>query len=89
MVKKLYKSDDKVISGVLGGVGEYFDIDPTLVRLGYVIVAIATAIVPAIVGYIVAAIIVPQKTPYQAKEATYTEAPKAEPKPDGPKSETV
>lgn len=34
MAKKLYKSStDKKISGVCGGIAEYFDIDPTLVRV--------------------------------------------------------
>ena len=34
MNKKLYRSTkDKVLAGVCGGLGEYFDVDPTLVRL--------------------------------------------------------
>jgi phage shock protein PspC (stress-responsive transcriptional regulator) len=37
-VKKLFRSEtDKVIGGVCGGIGEYFAIDPTLVRVGFVI----------------------------------------------------
>ena len=62
MKKRLYKSNtNKVISGVIGGVGEYFDLDPTLLRLAYLLIAVATAIVPAIIAYIVASIIVPSK----------------------------
>jgi len=58
--KKLYKSkEDKVVAGVLGGLGEYFDIDPTILRLGYIILAVVTALIPAIIGYIIAALIVP------------------------------
>lgn len=35
MTKRLYKSrNDKMLGGVCGGIAEYFDIDPTLVRLG-------------------------------------------------------
>ena len=34
MSKRLYKSNDKMIDGVCAGIAEYFDIDPTLVRLG-------------------------------------------------------
>lgn len=61
-MKKLYKSDtNKIISGVLGGTGEYFEVDPTLLRLAYVLIAILTAFIPAIIGYIIAAIIVPEK----------------------------
>jgi phage shock protein C len=38
-MKKLYKSkNDKVISGLIGGLGEYFDVDPVLIRLGFVVV---------------------------------------------------
>ena len=37
-VKKLYRStSDRMIAGVCGGLGEYFDIDPTLVRLIFVL----------------------------------------------------
>ena len=61
-MKKLYKSDtNKIISGVLGGTGEYFEVDPTLLRLAYVLIAILTAFIPAIIGYIIATIIVPKK----------------------------
>ncbi len=61
-MKHLYKSENnKVVSGVLGGLGEYFDIDPTLVRLAYLFVAILTAVVPAFLAYIVAMLIVPNR----------------------------
>jgi phage shock protein C len=48
---------------VLGGVGEYFEIDPTLIRLAYLMLAVLTAFVPAVLGYIIAVIIVPRKLP--------------------------
>ena len=61
-MKKLYKSNtDKVFAGVIGGIGEYFDIDPTILRLAYVLVTVLTGIVPAIVGYFVTVIVVPNK----------------------------
>jgi len=61
-MKRLYKSNtNKVFAGVIGGIGEYFNIDPTLLRLAYLLIAIFTAFVPAIIGYIIAAIIVPSK----------------------------
>lgn len=60
-MKKLYKSKtNRIVAGVLGGIGEYFDIDPTLLRLAYVLVAVITAVVPAIVAYIIAVFIVPE-----------------------------
>ncbi len=60
MQKKIYKSNsDKKLCGVCGGVAEYFDIDPTIVRLGW---AFATLFVGAgILAYIIAALIIPEK----------------------------
>ena len=46
------------ICGVCGGVAEYFNIDPTLVRLGWVLVA-ACSFGTGIIAYFVAAIIMP------------------------------
>ncbi len=61
-MKKLYKSDtDKVFAGVIGGIGEYFDIDPTILRLAYLLIAVATGFFPAIIAYIVACLVVPKK----------------------------
>lgn len=60
-MKTLYLSEDKKIAGVCGGIGEYFELDPTLVRLGMIAVTVLTGIMPGIIGYIVAAIIIPAK----------------------------
>ena len=58
--KRLYRSrDNSMISGVCGGLAEYFDVDPTLVRLATV--ALIAAGGASILAYIVAWIIVPQK----------------------------
>ena len=61
MEKKLYKSNtDKKLCGVCGGVAEYFNIDSTIVRLGW---AFATIFVGAgILAYIIAALIIPEKS---------------------------
>ncbi|MEK7564401.1 MAG: PspC domain-containing protein [Patescibacteria group bacterium] len=62
MEKRLYKSEDnKIIAGVIGGIGEYYNTDPTLLRLAYLLIAIVTAVFPAIIAYLVACIIVPSK----------------------------
>lgn len=37
MQKRLTKSTDKKLFGVCGGLGSYFDIDPTLVRIGFLV----------------------------------------------------
>lgn len=58
--KKLYKDpDNKMLAGVCGGLGVYFHIDPTLIRLIYVLATFITGFVPCIVVYILAAIIMP------------------------------
>ena len=57
--KKLYKSNkNKMLDGVCGGIGEYFNIDPTLVRLAFVALCIFAG--GGLIAYIVAAIIVPR-----------------------------
>jgi len=61
-MKKLYLSQkDKKIGGVCGGIGETYNLDPTLVRLAFVFLALITAILPMIVTYFIAWIIIPQK----------------------------
>jgi phage shock protein C len=60
--KRLYRSEtNKVLCGVIGGVGEYFDIDPTILRLGYIILAFMSGFFPALIGYFFAVLIVPKK----------------------------
>ena len=62
MEKRLYKSStDKKLDGVCAGIAEYFNIDPTLVRLGYAAVTIFSALILGIVAYIVASMIIPRK----------------------------
>ena len=59
MDKKLYRSNkNKMICGVCGGVGEFFGLDPTLVRLGWVVFCALGG--SGILAYIIAAIIIPQ-----------------------------
>jgi phage shock protein C len=61
-MKRLYKSTkDQIITGVIGGVGEYFDIDPTVLRLAYVVLVLLTGIFPGIIAYIIAFIIIPDR----------------------------
>ena len=58
-MKRLSKStSNKMISGVCGGIGEYFGVDPTLVRLAWALVSLFTA-GTGIVAYIVCAIVMP------------------------------
>lgn len=61
-MKRLYKSDtNKSCSGVIGGIGEYYDIDPVLLRLIFVLIVMVTGVFPGIIAYIIAMFIVPKK----------------------------
>ena len=58
--KRLYRSSTNyMICGVCGGIGEYFNIDPTLVRLAWVIFTCA-GFGAGVVAYIVASIVIPK-----------------------------
>ncbi len=59
--KKLYLSKDKKIAGVCGGIAEYFDVDPTIIRLAWVFLTLFTMFFPGIVAYIIAAIVIPER----------------------------
>jgi phage shock protein C len=61
-MKQLYLSDNKKLFGVCGGIGEYFESDPTLIRLAWIVLTILTGVVPGIIGYIIAALVIPRKT---------------------------
>lgn len=57
--RRLYKSNTNIkIDGVCGGIGEYFGIDPTLVRLGWIIFCAIGG--SGFLAYIIAAIIIPR-----------------------------
>ena len=82
MNKKLYRSTrQKALAGVCGGIAEYFDIDVTLVRLGWVVLLFLEGV--GLILYILAAIIIPQQPGYsndtsetghadQSSDASYT-----------------
>lgn len=55
--KKLTKSKDKIIMGVLGGFAECYGWDPTLTRIVFVLLVLLTGIFPFVVVYIIAGII--------------------------------
>lgn len=62
MNERPYRSvDDRVIAGVCGGLARRFAVDPSLVRIGYVVVALLTGIVPLVVLYVILAAIVPDE----------------------------
>ncbi len=61
-MKNLYKSkDNRVLSGAIGGVGEYFEVDPVLLRVGWIILTVLTGLFPFAIAYFLMALIVPKK----------------------------
>lgn len=60
MKKRLYKSStDKKVCGVCGGIANYFDVDPTVIRLIWVIFTLAGG--SGLIAYFIAAIIMPDE----------------------------
>ncbi|MDO4354286.1 MAG: PspC domain-containing protein [Clostridia bacterium] len=61
MPKRLYRIEQgKMLAGVCGGIAEYFDVDPSLVRLAWVLFCAVGG--SGVLAYIVAAIIIPKKS---------------------------
>ena len=59
-IKRLYlSSSDRKLSGVCGGIGEYLGVDATLIRLAWIVLTFLTGLVPGILAYIIAAIVIP------------------------------
>ncbi len=64
-MKKLYRSsNDTVIAGVLGGFAEYIEVDPTIVRLGYILLTLITCF-SGILFYVICWIIMPKKVSHE------------------------
>jgi phage shock protein PspC (stress-responsive transcriptional regulator) len=60
-IKRLYRSnEDKMIAGVCAGIAEYFELDPTLVRIGYILMCVFTAFT-GVAAYLILWIVVPQR----------------------------
>lgn len=49
------------MTGLIGGIGEYFSVDPTVLRIGFVVLVLITGIFPGVIAYIIAYFIVPEK----------------------------
>lgn len=60
--KKLYRSiQNRMLTGVCGGIGEYFNIDPTIIRLIWAVLTLMTVLFPCIFAYIIASFIIPEE----------------------------
>ena len=59
--KKLTRSENKMVAGVCAGIAEYFEIDPTLIRVCYAALTVFSAAFPGLLLYIILMLIMPQK----------------------------
>lgn len=63
-MQKFYRSrTDQKIAGICGGLGEIYHFDSNLIRLGLLFIGLVTQIVPAVVTYLVAWMILPEGPP--------------------------
>jgi len=61
-MKRLYKSkDNKVLSGVIGGIGQYFDVDPVILRVAWVVLVALSGFMPGVAAYFLAILVMPEK----------------------------
>ena len=59
-LKRLYKSNrDRKLAGVCGGIAEYFNVDPTIIRLIFVFISLAYG--TGIITYIICALVIPER----------------------------
>ncbi len=69
--KKLYRSrTDKTIAGVCGGLAKYLNIDPTLVRLLWVVISVFAAGIGGLIIYAVCCAIIPEEPEKVLEEPT-------------------
>ena len=53
-------SKNKIFFGIFGGLGEYFGVDPVLLRIAYVALSFMTGFFPGVVAYLISGLIVPR-----------------------------
>ena len=58
-MKKLYRSSNRIIAGVCGGIADYFDFDPTLIRVIYLVLSLFSAAFPGVLLYIILMLMIP------------------------------
>ncbi len=72
--KKLYRSDtDKVFAGICGGLGEYFNVDPVVVRLVWLVILFTSGGFPGLAAYGLAIIMIPRKAATAPVHTHHTE----------------
>ena len=72
MQKRLTKSQNKILAGVLGGIANYFNVDPAWVRIIGAALILFTGIFPGIALYIIAAMVMPEPGQSSPKAEKHT-----------------
>lgn len=63
MERRLYRSmKNRVLFGVFGGMGEYFNTDPVIIRVIAVVITVFTGFFPGIIAYLVMGLIIPEQS---------------------------
>ncbi len=57
--------EHRLIAGVCGGIAEYYGLDPTAVRIGYILLSILSVAFPGIIVYLILWIVVPYREPLE------------------------
>jgi len=60
-MKRLYRSKDKILGGVCGGIADHLDIDPSIARILTVLAGVITSFGPIVLVYIIAWIVIPEE----------------------------
>lgn len=64
-MKQLYRhrgaNGTPIASGIFSGLGEWMEVSPGILRLGYIVLAIITGVIPAIFLYAIAHFLIPEK----------------------------
>ena len=61
-MKKLYKSDGSVVaSGIFGGLGEWMEVSPGILRLGFIVLTVISGILPGLFLYLIFHFLIPKK----------------------------
>ena len=66
-MKRIYLStNEKKLAGVCGGIGEYFDLDPSIVRIGWIVLTVLSGVIPGILAYVIAAVLIPKEKHHES-----------------------
>ncbi|MBQ2520824.1 MAG: PspC domain-containing protein [Paludibacteraceae bacterium] len=77
--KQLTRGADKMLAGVCSGIAEYFDLDPTLVRVCYAVLTIFTTCFPGLLLYLLLILIMPAAPQASAPSSNSQKSRKPEP----------